>query len=69
MRSALVIAYLQKITLIAKLNVTMSASVDKLNNAKFNLDFSGVAGFFGGKKTVLVTGTMHLYPGQKWLGW
>jgi hypothetical protein len=47
----------------------MSASVDKLNNTKFNLDASGVAGFFGGEEAVSAMGTVHLYRGQKWLGW
>ncbi|KIK96068.1 hypothetical protein PAXRUDRAFT_32634 [Paxillus rubicundulus Ve08.2h10] len=40
-----------------------------LANAKFNLDASGVAGFFGGEGAIAAMATVHLYHGRKWLGW
>ncbi|KAF9467192.1 hypothetical protein BDZ94DRAFT_1233356 [Collybia nuda] len=40
-----------------------------LSNTKFNLNSSGVAGFFGGEEAVSAMGTVHFYRGQKWLGW
>ena len=45
--------------------------LNKLNKAdsKFNLDISGVAGFFGGDVAVSAMGTIHLYRGRRWLGW
>ena len=46
-------------------------ALDKLNSAdsRFNLDISGVAGFFGGDVAVSAMGTIHLYRGRRWLGW
>ncbi|KAF5348727.1 hypothetical protein D9758_006796 [Tetrapyrgos nigripes] len=38
-----------------------------LNN--FNLDSSGVAGFFGGDEAIAAMLTVHLYQGRRWLGW
>ncbi|KAF5345187.1 hypothetical protein D9758_009702 [Tetrapyrgos nigripes] len=35
----------------------------------FNLDSSGVAGFFGGEEAISAMTTVHLYRGRKWLGW
>ena len=35
----------------------------------FNLDISGVAGFFGGDVAVSAMATVHVYRGRKWLGW
>jgi hypothetical protein len=35
----------------------------------FNLDSSGVAGFFGGEEAISAMATVHLYRGRKWLGW
>ncbi|KAH9857771.1 hypothetical protein C2E23DRAFT_881340 [Lenzites betulinus] len=35
----------------------------------FNLDISGVAGFFGGDVSVSAMATVHIYRGRKWLGW
>lgn len=45
--------------------------LDRLNKAdsKFNLDISGVAGFFGGDVAVSAMGTIHLYRHRRWLGW
>lgn len=41
-----------------------------LSNTAFNLDSSEVAGFFGGEEAVAAMGsTLHLFRGQKWLGW
>lgn len=35
----------------------------------FNLDASGLAGFFGGQAAVSAMPTVHLYEYRKWLGW
>ena len=35
----------------------------------FQLDLSGVAGFFGGDVAVHAMSTVHVYEGRKWLGW
>ncbi|KAI0646759.1 hypothetical protein C8Q79DRAFT_956311 [Trametes meyenii] len=40
-----------------------------LKGSKFNLDISGVAGFFGGDVAVSAMATVHIYQGRKWLGW
>ncbi|KAF8838372.1 hypothetical protein BDN67DRAFT_991338 [Paxillus ammoniavirescens] len=40
-----------------------------LSNTKFNLDSSGVAGFFGGEGAIAAMATVHLYHGRRWLGW
>jgi len=36
---------------------------------KFNLDTSGVGGFFGGDEAIAAMATVHLYRGRRWLGW
>ncbi|KAI0660313.1 hypothetical protein C8Q70DRAFT_933159 [Cubamyces menziesii] len=38
-------------------------------NGEFNLDISGVAGFFGGDVAVTAMATVHVYRGRRWLGW
>ncbi|KAH9949182.1 hypothetical protein B0H21DRAFT_730026 [Amylocystis lapponica] len=40
-----------------------------LQDSKFTLDSSGVAGFFGGDEAVSAMATVHVYEGRKWLGW
>jgi hypothetical protein len=40
-----------------------------LQYSSFQLDSSGVAGFFGGDETVRAMATVHIYEGRKWLGW
>ncbi|CDO69120.1 hypothetical protein BN946_scf185042.g22 [Trametes cinnabarina] len=40
-----------------------------LRDSRFNLDISGVAGFFGGDVAVTAMATVHIYQGRKWLGW
>ncbi|KIJ69774.1 hypothetical protein HYDPIDRAFT_104395, partial [Hydnomerulius pinastri MD-312] len=40
-----------------------------LTNAKFTLDASGVAGFFGGEEAISAMATVHLYRGRRWTGW
>ena len=40
-----------------------------LQNTKFTLDASGVAGFFGGEEAISAMATVHLFKGRKWLGW
>ncbi|KAI0781255.1 hypothetical protein BD413DRAFT_608412 [Trametes elegans] len=40
-----------------------------LKDSEFNLDISGVAGFFGGDVAVSAMATVHIYQGRKWLGW
>ncbi|KAG8818430.1 hypothetical protein FRC17_010836 [Serendipita sp. 399] len=37
--------------------------------AKFTLDISGVAGFFGGDEVISAMGSVHFYQGRKYLGW
>lgn len=39
-----------------------------LQDADWNLDISGVAGFFGGDVAVSAMATVHVYEGRKWLG-
>lgn len=40
-----------------------------LKDSQFNLDISGVAGFFGGDVAVSAMATVHIYQGRRWLGW
>ncbi|KAL0958491.1 hypothetical protein HGRIS_000630 [Hohenbuehelia grisea] len=40
-----------------------------LNDASFNLDVSGIAGFFGGEEAISAMASVHIYNGRKWLGW
>ncbi|KAF9226882.1 hypothetical protein BS17DRAFT_806895 [Gyrodon lividus] len=40
-----------------------------LASAKFTLDVSGVAGFFGGESAISAMSTIHLYHHRRWLGW
>ncbi|OBZ75302.1 hypothetical protein A0H81_04688 [Grifola frondosa] len=40
-----------------------------LQNSKFSLDSSGVAGFFGGDVAVSAMATVHVHEGRKWRGW
>lgn len=35
----------------------------------FDLDVSGVAGFFGGEEAISAMQTIHLYKYRKWMGW
>ncbi|KAJ8593139.1 hypothetical protein M405DRAFT_701365, partial [Rhizopogon salebrosus TDB-379] len=35
----------------------------------FTLNFSGVAGFFGGDEAVQAMKTIHLYKARRWTGW
>jgi hypothetical protein len=35
----------------------------------YNLDSSGIAGFFGGDEAISAMATVHVYEGRKWLGW
>jgi hypothetical protein len=47
----------------------VSPRITHFNKSSFNLDFSGVAGFFGGDVAVEAMSTVHLYRGRRWLGW
>jgi hypothetical protein len=40
-----------------------------LQNTSFKLDFSGVAGFFGGDEAIAAMTSVHMRGGTKWLGW
>ncbi|KAH7922535.1 hypothetical protein BV22DRAFT_1017093, partial [Leucogyrophana mollusca] len=40
-----------------------------LNKSSFNLDASGIAGFFGGSEAISAMTTVHLYRGRRWWGW
>lgn len=40
-----------------------------LQNTKFQLDASGVAGFFGGDVAISAMATVHVYKGRRLLGW
>jgi hypothetical protein len=40
-----------------------------LEGKRFQLDSSGVAGFFGGDEAISAMATVHVYEGRKWLGW
>ncbi|KAF9558461.1 hypothetical protein CPC08DRAFT_709610 [Agrocybe pediades] len=41
-----------------------------LSNANsFNLDVSGIAGFFGGEEAFAAMSSVHLVRGRRWLGW
>lgn len=35
----------------------------------FDLDISGVAGFFGGDATLAAMNTINVYSGRRWMGW
>jgi hypothetical protein len=35
----------------------------------FDLDVSGVAGFFGGEEAISAMQTINLYKYRKWMGW
>ncbi|KJA25367.1 hypothetical protein HYPSUDRAFT_37881 [Hypholoma sublateritium FD-334 SS-4] len=37
--------------------------------AKFNLDTSGVAGFFGGEEAFAAMNSVHFTPSRRWIGW
>ncbi|KAG8820584.1 hypothetical protein FRC17_010110 [Serendipita sp. 399] len=45
------------------------ATTIPFQNAKFTLDISGVAGFFGGDEVISAMGSVHFYRGRKYLGW
>ncbi|KAI0362783.1 hypothetical protein OH77DRAFT_84930 [Trametes cingulata] len=47
----------------------LSPAMSDPSHQPFNLDFSGVAGFFGGDVSVTAMATVHIYEGRKWLGW
>lgn len=49
--------------------VKITAAMTPLRSSHFQLDSSGVAGFFGGEEAVTAMGTVHVYAGRKWLGW
>ncbi|KAG2141540.1 hypothetical protein BD769DRAFT_86967 [Suillus cothurnatus] len=40
-----------------------------INAGHFDLDVSGVAGFFGGEEAISAMQTIHLYKYRKWMGW
>jgi hypothetical protein len=40
-----------------------------LEKTKFNLDVSGIAGFFGGEESFAAMSSMHLMRHRRWLGW
>ena len=42
---------------------------EPLTDAKFTLDSSGVAGFFGGESAVSGMATVNLIPNRRWGGW
>ncbi len=37
--------------------------------SKFNLDTSGVAGFFGGEEAFAAMNSVHFTPSRRWIGW
>jgi hypothetical protein len=46
-----------------------SHKISALDNLKYSLNFSGVAGSFGGDVAVNAMSTVHIYKGRKGLGW
>ncbi|KAG2135726.1 uncharacterized protein EDB93DRAFT_821899 [Suillus bovinus] len=40
-----------------------------IHTGHFDLDVSGVAGFFGGEEAISAMQTIHLYKYRKWMGW
>ncbi len=36
---------------------------------RFDLDSSGIAGFFGGEESFAAMNSVHLMPGRRWMGW
>ncbi|KAG2033626.1 hypothetical protein BDR03DRAFT_1002004 [Suillus americanus] len=40
-----------------------------IDTGQFDLDVSGVAGFFGGEEAISAMQTIHLYKYRKWMGW
>jgi hypothetical protein len=49
--------------------LTMPPITAPLEGSRFQLNASGVAGFFGGKEAVSAMATVHVYEGRKWFGW
>ncbi|KAF4580591.1 hypothetical protein EYR38_003190 [Pleurotus pulmonarius] len=47
----------------------MVSSSIPLRSANFQLDASGVAGFFGGEEAIAAMASVHFYRSRKWLGW
>lgn len=47
----------------------MAAFSTPLRTANFQLDASGVAGFFGGEEAIAAMASVHFYRSRKWLGW
>ena len=48
---------------------SMVSSTLPLDNSRFTLDTSGVAGVFGGDEAVSAMATVHVYENRRWLGW
>ena len=40
-----------------------------INKQRFDLDSSGIAGFFGGEESFAAMNSVHLMPGRRWMGW
>ncbi|KAL0958488.1 hypothetical protein HGRIS_000628 [Hohenbuehelia grisea] len=40
-----------------------------LQDSSFNLDVTGIAGFFGGEEAISAMASVHIYRGRRWLGW
>ena len=47
----------------------MSQHPISVNTGTFNLNISGVAGFFGGDEAIQAISTIHLYRARRWTGW
>ncbi|KAI6042772.1 hypothetical protein EDC04DRAFT_2563661 [Pisolithus marmoratus] len=47
----------------------MVTSYTPLENTKFILNGTGVAGLFGGEEAVASIALVHVFEGRKWLGW
>ena len=47
----------------------MSQHPISVDTRTFNLNISGVAGFFGGDEAVQAISTIHLYRARRWTGW
>ena len=60
------LSYVQNLVNRANLAVISDPS---LSSTPFNLDSSGVAGFFGGESSVRATATVNLVAHRRWFGW
>ncbi|OJT12323.1 hypothetical protein TRAPUB_11098 [Trametes pubescens] len=50
-------------------DASAAAAAASSSSQGFDLDISGVAGFFGADVAISAMATVHVYAGRRWLGW